>query len=127
MQGLLHIRRQSSKSVKRHLVCLRRVSLHIKQFFVEELNVLLLLPFCVRTFFFMHFNGYLRVPMCSEKNLNVYDLENKPAANNVDSSVNTIPGLGAGVGTICKNTACERFPLLTVIIHRIYVQINVVQ
>jgi hypothetical protein len=75
----------------------------------------------------MHFNGYLRVPMCLEKNLNICALKkNKPGANNVNYSINTIKGPGAGVGTICKNTACERFPLLTVIIHRIYVQINVV-
>ena len=46
--------------------------------------------------------------------------------HNAGYSINTIKWLGAGVGTICKNTACERFPLLTVIICRIYVQINIV-
>lgn len=79
----------------------------------------------------MHLNSYLRAPVCSEKHLNIcalfiFPLFLQKPEYNVGYSINTIPGLQAIVGTICKNTACERFPLLTVIIHRIYVQINVV-
>lgn len=53
---------QGFKSVKRCLVCLKRVSLYIKQFLLNSSDVLLL--FHTRIFFGMHFNGYLRVPVC---------------------------------------------------------------
>lgn len=70
----------------------------------------------------MYFNGYLRVFMCLEKNLNICVLKkNKFGVNNVNYFINIIKGLGVGVGIICKNIVCERFFLLIVIIYRIYV------
>lgn len=53
--------------------------------------------------FLMHFNSYLRVPMCLERNLNICAVKkNKPGTNNVDCSINTIKGLGAVVEQYVK-------------------------
>lgn len=51
----------------------------------------------------MHFNSYLRVPMCLERNLNICAVKkNKPGTNNVYCSINTIKGLGAVVEQYVK-------------------------